>query len=240
MNPASDAELEIVYQDEWLVAINKPAGLLVHRSEIDKHETRFAVQMLREQLGSVVFTSHRLDKPTSGLLLFALDKDTQSALGRAFEENRVSKQYEAIVRGYTPDTLTIDYPLALMNDFKGKPTKTGQQDAITQLDTVSRAELPIACSRYQTSRYSLVRLQPQTGRKHQLRRHMKHIFHPIVGDTTHGDGKHNQLYRVHFDCHRLLLAATELELDHPVTGDQLLLKCTAGEDFERVTSALWP
>lgn len=238
--PETIGQLEIVYQDEHLVAINKPPGLLVHRSPIDKHETRFALQMLRDQLGQHVFSIHRLDKPTSGLLLFALNPETQKQLGIAFGEGKVSKRYQAITRGYTLDEETIDYSLPIMSDFKDQPASEARQSAITQYRTLERIEIPVPCGRYDQSRYSLIELSPETGRKHQLRRHMKHVFHPIIGDTTHGDGKHNKLFRQHFNSHRLMLAATKLSLTHPVTGDILALACGVGSEFLEMKRRLWP
>lgn len=235
-----DAPLEIIYQDEHLVAINKPSGLLVHRSPIDKHETRFALQMLRDQLGQRVYSIHRLDKPTSGILLFALDQETQKQAGIAFDEGEVNKEYLAVVRGYTDDQFVIDYDLPIMRDFKHEEQSESRQTAITAVETLEKIEVPIPCGRYPQSRYSLVRLKPRTGRKHQLRRHMKHVFHPIVGDTTHGDGKHNQLFRDHFACHRLLLTATKLSLPHPITGETLELICPPEMSFRAVLEQLWP
>lgn len=233
-------QLPIIFQDDVLVAINKPPGLLVHRSEIDKHETRFALQIIRDQIGQRVYPVHRLDKPTSGILLFALNPEVQASLNSAFENHLISKRYHAIVRGYTADSGVIDYALPLMDDFKGKRCRVGTQEAITHYETLATVELPIPCSQHPRSRYSLVQLRPETGRKHQLRRHLKHIFHPIIGDTTHGDGQHNRTFREHFSCHRLLLAATHMSLIHPISGLSLDLQCCAGTDFDNVQKRLWP
>ena len=233
--------LEIIYQDTHLVAINKPSGLLVHRSMIDRHETRFAVQLLRDQLGQKVFPVHRLDKPTSGILLFALDSTTARQLNEQFTERATHKTYQALVRGYTAPEGIIDYALQEQLDTiadaladQDKPA----QSAITHYRLLETFELPFALGQHNTSRYSLIELTPHTGRKHQLRRHMKHIFHPIVGDTTHGDGKHNRLFREQFNCQRLMLHASQLELQHPHSGATLALNAPPDEDFLRVVQAV--
>ncbi len=228
--------LEVVYQDEYLVAINKPSGLLVHRSPIDKHETRFAIQLTRDQIGQRVYPVHRLDKPTSGVLVFALDTDTARYLTEQFTQGQIHKQYIAVVRGYCPTTGVIDYPLQeqldRIADALADPNKP-PQEAITHYHLLAQTELPIAVGRYDSARYSLMALMPKTGRKHQLRRHMKHIFHPIVGDTTHGDSKHNQLFRQHFHCQRLMLHAATLTLPHP-KGSTLQIQAGLPNDFSPV------
>ena len=229
--------LEIIYQDQWLVAINKPAGLLVHRSMIDRHETQFAIQLLRDQIGQRVYPLHRLDKPTSGVLLFALDPDTARQMGESFSQRETEKQYLAVVRGYTQEHEVIDYPLKeqldKMTDAKAQQDKAAQP-AVTAYQRLATVEFPFAVGRYTTARYSLLRLTPQTGRKHQLRRHMKHIFHPIVGDTSHGDGKHNTLFREQFNCHRLLLHAEQLIIDHPHLGERLSLQAGLDEALSSI------
>ncbi len=229
--------LEIVYQDEHLVAINKPAGLLVHRSMIDKHETRFALQMLRNQLGQHVFPVHRLDKPTSGVLLFALSPEIAKKVAEQFMLRETTKSYLAVVRGYTLDKDVIDYPLKeeldKKSDAKARVNKDAQP-AVTAYQRLATVELNYPVGRYATARYSLLQLQPQTGRKHQLRRHLKHIFHPIVGDTTHGDGKHNQLFREELDCQRLLLSANSLSLRHPVSGEQFTITANLDATFQSI------
>lgn len=229
--------LEILYQDEWIVAVYKPSGLLVHRSWIDKDETRFALQMVRDRIGRHVYPVHRLDKPTSGVLLFALDSDTARRMGELFESGQVHKEYLAVVRGYTDPAGRIDYPLKevldKMTDARAKTDKAPQV-ALTAYTRLSTIELPIPVGRYATARYSLVKLKPETGRKHQLRRHLKHIFHPIVGDTKYGRTEHNNLFRAYFGCHRLLLAATRMQFPHPVTGETMDITADPGEDFARI------
>ncbi len=233
--------LDILYRDDRLVAVHKPAGLLVHRSAIDRRETRFALQMLRDQIGRAVFPVHRLDKPTSGVLLFALDAPAARELGAAFETGAAGKRYVAVVRGYAPEMQRIDYPL------KDEPDSTtdrlaragkAARAAITELQRLATAELPCGDGRHATSRYSLVEIRPLSGRRHQLRRHLKHIFHPIVGDTTHGDGRHNRLFRERFGCHRLLLAAVELCVPHPATGVPLRIAAPPAADFLWITRQL--
>ena len=211
--------LRLLYQDEFLVAIDKPAGLLVHRSWLDRHETQFAMQMTRDLIGQHVYPVHRLDRPTSGVLLFALDPQTARTLSEDFAQHRVQKEYPALVRGWTPEQLFIDYPLKEELDKiadKFATVDKPAQEAQTQLQRLQTVELPYAVSaKHPTSRYSLVRLMPHTGRKHQLRRHMAHIFHPIVGDTKHGDGRHNRFFREQYDCHRLMLCNLSLTIQHP-------------------------
>jgi len=227
--------LEILYQDEYLVAINKPSGLLVHKSPIDRHETEFALQMVRDQIGQYVYPVHRLDKPTSGVLLFALNTEILKAMSLLFRSHEVSKEYIAIVRGYTQEEDLIDYPLKQMLDTK-EQKKLGitkeAQEAQTHYECLATVELPYAVSRYPVARYSLVKLHPKTGRKHQLRRHMKHIFHPIVGDTKHGRGEHNQLFREKFECHRLLLHSHRVSFVHPVTKQSVEIEASVDDTFD--------
>ncbi|MGB1010350.1 MAG: tRNA pseudouridine(65) synthase TruC [Thiolinea sp.] len=226
--------LDILYQDEHIVAINKPSGLLVHRSLIDARETRFAIQLTRDQIGKKVYPVHRLDKPTSGILLFALSSETARTLTTQFTAREVQKKYLAVVRGYTEESGEINYALKEKHDdiadADADPDKAAQA-AITRYHNLKRIELPHAVGRYPTARYSLLELTPLTGRRHQIRRHMKHIFHPIVGDTTHGDGRHNQFFRTQFDCHRLLLHARSLQLLHPVYKTPLAIYAPLPPDF---------
>ncbi|OHX16164.1 tRNA pseudouridine(65) synthase TruC [Chromobacterium sphagni] len=226
--------LQILYRDDQLIAIQKPAGLLVHRTVLDRNETRFAIQLLRDQIGRRVYPVHRLDKGTSGVLLFALDKDTGREMSWQFERQQVAKRYLAVVRGHTDDAGHIDHPLSRRPDdleWIGERVETAPQPAQTDYRTLARIELPIAVERYPTSRYSLVELAPLTGRRHQLRRHLKHIAHPIIGDSTHGKGRHNRMFAEHLACPRMLLACVEMRLARPADGRPLLLQSPLAEDF---------
>lgn len=224
----SSAALSVLYQDDQLVAIDKPSGLLVHRSPIDKHETEFAVQRLRDQLGQHVYPVHRLDRPTSGVLLFAFDGHTASALGKQMMARAVKKEYFAIVRGFVKASGYIDYALRFRPD-KYADKDRGQiapQPATTLYHPLQHFELPESSGRYATSRYSTVRLIPCTGRKHQLRRHMVHLRHPIVGDSTHGDTKQNKFLRTRFGFEKLALTCTKLVFTHPHTGRQVAIEAS--------------
>ena len=230
--------VDIIYEDESLVAINKEAGLLVHRSWLDKGETRFAMQLTRDAVGCHVFPVHRLDRPTSGVLLFAKSAAVARSLTEAFTEHKVSKQYLAVVRGYLPEQGTLDYALSFQPDAiadKFADLDKPPQEAITHWQNLAQVELPFAVSKkHPSTRYSLVRLTPQTGRKHQLRRHMAHLFHPIVGDTTHGEGRHNRFFRQQYDCHRMLLHADRLSLLHPVIQAPLQLNASLDADWQHI------
>ncbi len=224
--------MRILYQDNYLVAVDKPPGLLVHRTGLDAGETRFALQLLRDQLGRPVWPAHRLDKGTSGVLLFALDADTARALGQAFEApDRVRKTYRAVVRGWPPAEGLIDHPLQRMQD-DARAGRTEVQAARTRYRTLAHYELPLAYGDFPGTRCALVELQPLTGRRHQLRRHLKHIAHPILGDATHGKGPLNQAVAGLLAQQRLWLHAARLELRHPVQGATLCLDAPAGRAWE--------
>ena len=234
-----DPSLEVLYQDSHLVAIHKPAGLLVHRTDLDRHETRFAVQMLRDQLGRRVWPVHRLDRGTSGVLLFALNRETAATLSGQFEVGRVEKTYLAVVRGWPAEAGMIDHPLTRLLDQPADLAVAGPaQAALTQFRRLATVELPCRVDRYPTSRYALIELQPLTGRRHQLRRHLKHISHPIVGDATYGKGRHNRLFQERYGCHRLLLAAVALHFDHPEDGRRMRIDAPPSKDFAAVLAEL--
>lgn len=222
--------LEIIYQDEYLVAINKPHGLLVHRSPIAADATEFAVQILRDQLGRMVYPVHRLDRKTSGVLLFALHDELNSKMQVQFSDGKVRKQYHAIVRGFTPDSMNIDYPL--------KRDDGVVQDAFTAFITLQKTELDVPFGKHATSRYSLIDLAPTTGRMHQLRKHMAHIFHPIIGDRPHGCNKQNKFFLEYFQMNSMLLHAKEISFYHPVTGAQILISADYQPEFKRMLNVL--
>ena len=204
--------LPILYRDERLVVVDKPSGLLVHRSPIDRHETRFALQLLRDQLGQRVYTIHRLDKGTSGVLAFGLDPDTAREYSALFAQREVVKTYVALVRGWPEVEGVIERPLAAVEDERSGPQDMRPREAQTAYRRIATFELPVRVDRYPSSRYALVELSPHTGRRHQLRRHLSGASHPIVGDSTYGKGVHNRLFRELFGLQRLLLACTRLEL----------------------------
>lgn len=218
--------LEIVYQDDHLIAVNKPHGLLVHRSPIAGDAKEFALQLLRDQVGKHVSPVHRLDRKTGGLLLFAFEKEVEVAMHKQFMNGEVQKKYLAVLRGYAPDKEDIDYPLAKENGTL--------QEAFTSFITLERAELEIAFGKHPTSRYSLVEATPATGRMHQLRRHFAHIFYPIIGDRKHGCNKQNKFFKEQWEMTTMLLHAAGLDFKHPVTGADIQLKAPVQNEFNRV------
>lgn len=223
--------LSILYQSSDLVAINKPHGLLVHRSPIASDASEFAVQLLRDQLGQRVYPVHRLDRKTGGVLLFALNETLNSAMQTLFADGRVHKTYLAIVRGFTPDELTIDYPLQREDGTL--------QAAITNVKTWQRTEIPLPFGKHTTSRYSLVELNPTTGRMHQLRKHMAHVLHPIIGDRPHGCNKQNKLFKEQFDMNTMLLHAQRLEFTHPITSERIVITAPWQVEFGRMMRKLF-
>lgn len=218
--------LDILYRDEHLIAINKPHGLLVHRSSIAADVEEFALQMLRDQIGVKVNPVHRIDRKTGGVLLFAFDKSVEAALQQQFMNNKVAKKYLAIVRGHTPDSEEIDYPLRKENGT--------EQEAFTAYTTLKRAELEVPFGKHATSRYSLVEVIPQTGRMHQIRKHMSHIFHPIIGDRTHGCNKQNKLFKDQWEMTTMLLHASHLNFVHPITQHMVNIDAPLHDEFKRV------
>jgi tRNA pseudouridine65 synthase len=237
-NPNAPGLLDVIYQDDDLVAINKPSGLLVHRSPIDKHETRFAVQELRNQIGQHVYPLHRLDKPTSGVLVFALCREAASFYGQQFQAHQISKTYLALVRGHGPNQLSIDYALKdEADDYAGIARGDEAKPALTHVQCLQKFEIPLAVDRYPTTRLSLMQCEPVTGRKHQIRRHLKHIGHPIVGDTRHGKGVLNRACAGYFEAGRLWLACTQMVLTGR-GGSLLEINAPLEADFERVLTQL--
>jgi tRNA pseudouridine65 synthase len=218
--------LSILFQDQDIVAINKPHGLLVHRSSIAADVEEFALQMLRDQINQLVFPAHRIDRKTGGVLLFALNKSTEIAMQQQFADNLVQKTYLAVLRGHTPDSGEIDYPLRKENGTL--------QDAFTAYTTLARAELPVALGKHITSRYSLVEAKPATGRMHQLRKHFAHIFHPIIGDRTHGCNKQNKLFTETWAMNTMLLHARTLTFTHPVSNEQVTIEAPLQPEFLRM------
>jgi len=236
--PVLAEQLPILFRDDTLVVVHKPSGLLVHRSPVDRHERRFAVQILRDQLGQRVYPVHRLDKGTSGALVFALDRDTARTLSNDFSQRRVGKTYLAVVRGWPAESGEIDRPLDAVEDALVAQGPAEPKPSLTRFRTVARVELPHRVDRYPTTRYALVELHPESGRRHQLRRHLAHASHPIVGDSTYGKGRHNRLFAELFGVQRLLLACVRLEFAHPVTQHALTIDAPLAADFASLLERL--
>jgi tRNA pseudouridine65 synthase len=233
--------LPVLFHDRDLVVVAKPPGLLVHRTKMAGGNL-FAMQLVRDQIGASVFPVHRLDRPTSGALIFALNKDTARKMSLEFEHRRVRKSYLAVVRGIPREARwTLDYPLKEELDAiadRQARTDKGAQDAVTEFELRDTAELPFSVDKYPSARYALVRAHPLTGRKHQIRRHLRHCGHPVIGDVNHGAGKHNRFFAGHFGSRRLLLACTEIGFRHPSTGSELSVRAPLAEDFARVLREL--
>jgi tRNA pseudouridine65 synthase len=217
--------LDIIFRDEHLIAINKPHGLLVHRSPIAADAQEFALQLLRNQIGQKVNPVHRLDRKTSGVLLFAFDKKTEIEMQKQFADNKVKKVYLAIVRGHTEGNGNIDYPLRKENGTL--------QEAFTTYQTLKQAELDVPFGKHPTSRYSLIEATPATGRMHQLRKHFAHIFHPIIGDRTHGCNKQNKLFKEKWKMDTMLLHAQSLTFIHPLTSNKIVIEASIQDEFVR-------
>jgi tRNA pseudouridine65 synthase len=209
------AELPVLYRDDWLAVVDKPAGLMVHDSALARGETDFAADRLRAQFGKPVFLVHRLDRATSGCLLLAFDRDSASALGKSVMAGGIEKDYLAVCRGWPAEQrFTVDHPL------DGGPGKPLKKPAQTVFEVLATCELGMPSARFETSRYALLRASPITGRFRQIRRHLKHLSHHLIGDTSHGDGRHNRQFRM-LGIHRMLLHAQRLAFPHPRTGERI-------------------
>ncbi len=232
--------LPVLFRDASLVAVAKPPGLLVHRTDLDRHETRFALQIVRDQLGVRLWPVHRLDKGTSGVLVFALSAEIARVLGAAFDAGGVAKRYVALVRGWPERAGTIDHPLATrFDEYQGRgPAEAAPvaKPALTRYERLATLEIANGLGRHETSRYALMGLAPATGRRHQLRRHLKHIAHPIIGDATYGKGAHNRSFAALLGMQRLWLHAESLALAHPVTGERVVIDAPRGEEWSRLAA----
>ena len=226
----NDPQLEIIYRDTRLIAINKPPGLLVHRTRLATDAHFFALQILRNQIDHHVFPIHRLDRKTSGALLFALDEEMLKIMQLAFAERKIEKTYLAIVRGFTDDEGTIDHPLQ-----KGNGT---WQEAVTKYRTLAKAEIELPHGKHPTSRYSLIEISPLTGRQHQIRRHMAHLRHPIIADRPHGCNKQNKLFKEHFALMTMMLHAQQLIFNHPDDGTKICISAPLHNEFSRMIQAI--
>ena len=218
-----EGEVGVVYRDQWLVVVNKPSGLLVHPSaEASDRDTCLSV--VRRQVGAFVYPLHRLDRGTSGLLMLGLDRETARVMHTQFAERTIAKRYLAVVRGWVTEPVTYDRPIRRDRGSTGG-------EALTHVRPLATGRLDIPVGRYPEARYSLVEAEPHTGRRHQVRRHLANNDHPIVGDTVHGDGRHNRLFRGLFGIHHLLLHASRLAFRHPFEEREISLSAPLPADF---------
>ena len=221
------AALPVLYADETLAVVSKLAGLMVHDSALARGETDFAADRLREQFGKPIFLVHRLDRATSGCLLLAFDRETASALGKTVMSHEVEKDYWAVCRGWPSEPVfTVDHPL------DGGPGKPLKKPAITEFEVLATCELALPSSGFETSRYAWLRASPRTGRFRQIRRHLKHMFHHMIGDSSHGDGRHNRNFRM-LGIHRMLLHARRLAFVHPHSGERIEAVAPVDAEFEK-------
>ena len=222
-------EIKVLYQDDDYVVVHKPCGLLVHRSfrSSDKY---FLLQELRNQIGKKIYPVHRLDRPTSGVIAFALNQEAAREFSNQIRNHQIKKEYLAVVRGYIEENGTINYPISI---DKSKP----KQSAITHFERIATASFDIPCSRYSTSRYSLVRCYLETGRYHQIRKHFAHISHHLIGDTMHGKGEHNRIFRENFGLTRLLLIAKSIEFYHYKKDKTIKIVTDLEDDFANFLEA---
>jgi len=230
----------VLHADAQLAVVVKPAGLMVHDSALARGETDFAADRLRAQFGRPVFLVHRLDRATSGCLLLAFDRDTAGTLGKAMMARRadalpgtaeVEKEYLAVCRGWPDEQFVIDHPL------DGGPGKPLKKPAITHFARLATTELDVPSTGFATSRYALLRACPVTGRFRQIRRHLKHLSHHLIGDTSHGDGRHNRSFRA-LGMHRMLLHARRLRFAHPADGARIEAVAPLDAEFTRALDAL--
>ena len=279
--------LNILYQDEFMVAVDKPAGLFVHRSYMDRDEVYFALQLVRDQVGQYVYPVHRLDRPTSGVLLFALTKEVATKLSEAFAnkscqeefksdtelENKVEggtqtaqqdqverltidknidgsnlamvKTYYALARGHLVVSADlIDHPLKEKLDKLGDKNVSRDkpaQSAQSYYQVKQQASLPIKVGKFDSVRYSLIQVRPITGRRHQIRRHLAHLRHPIIGDINYGDNKQNPFFIERFGFKRLMLIAKSLEFNHPISNERIKISAPFDEQWQQVfDTCQWP
>jgi tRNA pseudouridine65 synthase len=223
-------QLEVIYEDDVLITINKPHGLLVHRSSLAKDAEEFALQLVRDYLGERIFPFHRLDRKTGGVLVFAKNSDVAREMQSVFSEQETNKTYHAIVRGFFPDEIRVNHPLA---NLKGV-----LQEAETYFRCLAQFELDIPLGKHATSRYSLIEAMPRTGRMHQIRKHLNHLRFPIIGDRPHGCNKQNKLFLEKWNMSTTMLHAKQIQFNHPKTSIKTSIEANYQDEFIRVLGIL--
>lgn len=224
-------ELDIIFKDEHVAVVNKPNKLLVHRSR-ESQDRMFALQILRNQIDTKVYPAHRLDRGTSGALLFSLNPEIDKIIKKQFHNHETKKTYHVIVRGFLENKSgTIDIPLI-------NPTSKNLQEAITHYKVIAEKQLDVAVPDYVTSRFSLVEVDLETGRTHQIRRHFAKLRHYVIGDKRHGDTKYNKMVRMNFDLDYMFLHASHLEFTHPVSGERIKTTAPLRRPFSKMLDIL--
>ena len=218
--------VEIIFEDEYFICVNKPNNVLVHHAHHSRNvaDEDSLLQLIQDEIELKAYPIHRLDRKTSGIILLAKEKEFVSKFQELFTHSHIQKTYYGVVRGYAPDTKTIDSPV------KGRDAKV-HKEALTALRTLEKITLNIPVKPYDSSRYSLVELSPKTGRMHQLRVHTNKISHPLIGDAKYGDKNHDTMYSEHFGWENLFLHAGKLEFTHPFSSEKLVLKATFPKDW---------
>jgi tRNA pseudouridine65 synthase len=214
------APLRLLFHDQHVVIADKPAGLAVHRGWAAERDV--AMVRVRDAIGAHVYPVHRLDRGTSGTLVFALSSEMASVLSRLFATGAVEKTYLALVRSVPPMEGVIDHPLP--------PGEDSHAPRVEARTTFVRREV--------FGRYSLVEARPETGRLHQIRRHLKHIACPIIGDVNYGKGEHNRLFRDYFGLHRMFLHAARVRFPHPVLGTLMDVQAPLPPELEATLAQL--
>ena len=232
--------IPVLYEDDQLIAVAKPSGMFVHRSVADRSATEFVVQTVRDHLNCFVYPVHRLDRPTSGVLLLAKSSEAAAVYATMFAERRVQKTYLTLVRGFTEDSGQINRPL-VSDKGRGRPASDPHsvpQEAETLYRTLEKFEARFPSGRHATTRCSLVESSPKTGRYHQIRRHMAGISHPVIGDADHGDTRINRVFQQQVGVTRLMLAAIRVQFVHPTTEAGIVIECPPDESFSSVINSL--
>ena len=216
--------MEVLYQDEHVIAVNKPAGMLVHKTNLAADViSGFVVQTVRDMIGQHVYPVHRLDRPTSGVLIMGLYPEASRLLKQQFDDRTIGKTYVCLVRGYSEEQGILTYPLTKENG--------NIQEAETHFELIQHLELPIPSSRFDSTRYSLLRVHPKTGRMHQIRRHFAKKRQYLIGDTKYGDLKSNRAFQANTGYTTLMLHAHQLSLAHPINGQYLTIEASLPDWF---------
>jgi tRNA pseudouridine65 synthase len=217
-SPTEPERLELLHEDQHIVVVNKPAWWVVHPTR-GARDAITVLRILRDQLGQRVFPVHRLDRQASGVLVMARSSEAAARLADDIREGRWTKRYLGLCRGVLQDGRRIDHPV---------PEGDVRRPALTHIDP----------RRVFCDRYTLVQAMPTTGRRHQIRYHLKHVSHPLIGDANYGQGTINRFFRATFGLERLFLHAEWLRLPHPTENLLLELSCPLAPELEQVLERL--